>query len=387
MHKLLATLSRTGGSDLFIAAGFPPSMKSGGSLRPLGSHRLAGDLTRRLAESLMNEHQRERFERDLECNFALALPDVARFRVSVYQQQRQLSMVIRAIAAEIPSLGKLGLPAVLEKVAMSPRGLVLAAGAAGSGKSTVLAAMLDHRNRHSAGHIITVEDPLEYVHASAFSLVTHREVGTDTHSWHDALENVLRQAPDAILIGEIRDAQTMQHALAFAETGHLCLATLHAAGPSQAIERVAGFFPQERRAQVLASLSVHLRAVVSQRLVQREEGSSPAAAAEILLNLPAVAERVARGGLGELKTVMAKSREQGMQTFEQALFDLYEAGHVSLEEALRHADAPGELRMAVQLRSKRARPQEDRLVPLSLEPESPAGAPNPRVAVSSAPLT
>src|SRR5678816_3145311 len=272
MHKLLAAMSQAGGSDLFIASDFPPSMKSHGSMKPLTAQKLTPETTRMLACSLMNEAQREEFEKEMECNFAISISGVSRFRVNVYVQQRSVSMVIRTIASEIPSFEKLKLPPVLKDVVMTKRGLVLVVGATGSGKSTTLAAMIDHRNRTSPGHIITVEDPVEYVHPSQLSLVTHREVGIDTHSWHHALKNTLRQAPDVILVGEIRDAETMEHAIAFAETGHLCLATLHANSASQTIERIINFFSEDRRKQLLMDLSANLRAIVSQRLVRREDG-------------------------------------------------------------------------------------------------------------------
>jgi twitching motility protein PilU len=356
MHKLLAAMSQAGGSDLFIANDFPPSMKANGQMQPLSGQRLTGEITRVLAHSLMNERQREEFARELECNFAMTLPGVSRFRVNAYIQQQHVGMVIRTIASEIPSFEKLSLPPVLKDVIMNKRGLVLVVGGTGSGKSTTLAALIDHRNSTSGGHIITVEDPVEYVHTSKKSLVSHREVGVDTHSWHHALKNTLRQAPDVILIGEIRDPETMEHAIAFAETGHLCLGTLHANSANQAIDRIINFFPEDRRNQLLMDLSANLRAIVSQRLVRTEDGKGRKAAIEILLNTPTIAERIFKGAFGDIKALMEKSRELGMRTFDWALFELYNDGHISWEEALRNADSANELRLNMKLRSKRGEP-------------------------------
>jgi twitching motility protein PilU len=356
MHKLLAAMSQLGGSDLFISADFPPSMKAHGTMQPLAQAKLTGELTRQLAFSIMNAEQRTEFEKEMECNFAISIPGLSRFRVNVLVQQRHVAMVIRTIAAKIPNFEELGLPPVLKEVIMQKRGLVLVVGGTGSGKSTTLAAMIDHRNRTSAGHIITVEDPVEYVHQSQMSLVTHREVGVDTHSWHHALKNTLRQAPDVILIGEIRDPETMEHAIAFAETGHLCLGTLHANSSNQTIERIINFFSEERRNQLLMDLSANLRAIVSQRLVRTENGKGRKAAIEILLNTPAIAERIFKGEFTEIKGLMAKSRELGMQTFDHALFELYDQQHISYEEALRNADSANELRLAIKLKSKRGEP-------------------------------
>ena len=356
MHKLLTAMSQAGGSDLFIANDFPPSMKINGSMQPLSSQKLTGEVTAILADALMNERQREEFAKDLECNFAMSLAGVSRFRVNVYVQQQHVGMVIRTIASEIPNFEKLDLPVILKEVIMNKRGLVLVVGGTGSGKSTTLAALIDHRNSTSAGHIITVEDPVEYVHTSKKSLISHREVGVDTHSWHHALKNTLRQAPDVILIGEIRDAETMEHAIAFAETGHLCLGTLHANSASQAIDRIINFFPDERRNQLLMDLSANLRSIVSQRLVRTEDGKGRKAAIEILLNTPIIAERIFKGAFGDIKALMDKSRELGMRTFDWALFELYNAGHISWEEALRNADSANELRLAMKLKSQRGEP-------------------------------
>ncbi len=368
MHKLLGAMSQAGGSDLFIATDFPPSMKTQGSMKPLSTQKLTAEVTRMLAHSLMNETQREEFEHEMECNFAISIPGVSRFRVNVMVQQRSVSMVIRTIASEIPNFEKLKLPPVLKEVVMAKRGLVLVVGATGSGKSTSLAAMIDHRNRSSAGHIITVEDPIEYVHPSQMSLVTHREVGIDTKSWHHALKNTLRQAPDVILIGEIRDAETMEHAISFSETGHLCLGTLHANSASQTIERIINFFPEERRKQLLMDLSANLRAIVSQRLVRREDGKGRSAAIEILLNTPSIAERIFQGEFHEIKAMMGKSRELGMCTFDAALFDLYDEGLISFDEAIRNADSANELRLNIKLKSKRGEPKASEFGGLSLNP-------------------
>lgn len=356
MHKLLAAMSQAGGSDLFIANDFPPSMKAHGTMQPLSSQKLTGELTKVFAHSLMNERQREEFAKEMECNFAISIPGVSRFRVNVYVQQQNVAMVVRTIASEIPNFDKLELPPVLKDVIMNKRGLVLVVGGTGSGKSTTLAALIDHRNSTSAGHIITVEDPVEYVHVSKKSLVSHREVGVDTHSWHHALKNTLRQAPDVILIGEIRDPETMEHAIAFAETGHLCLGTLHANNANQAIDRIINFFPEDRRNQLLMDLSANLRSIISQRLVRTEDGKGRRAAIEILLNTPTIAERIFKGAFGEIKGLMEKSRELGMRTFDWALFELYNDGHIGYEEALRNADSANELRLAMKLKSKRGEP-------------------------------
>ena len=367
MHKLLAAMVRAGGSDLFIATDFPPSIKTHGSMQPLTAQKLNAETTRRLAQSLMNETQRQEFASEMECNFAISVPGVSRFRVNVYVQQQSVSMVIRTIASEIPNIDKLKLPARLKDVVMEKRGLVLVVGATGSGKSTTLAAMIDHRNRESAGHIITVEDPVEYVHASRKSLVTHREVGVDTKSWHHALKNTLRQAPDVILIDEIRDAETMEHAIAFAETGHLCLGTLHANSASQTIERIINFFSEERRAQLLMDLSANLRAIVSQRLIRREDGNGRAAAIEILLNTPNIADRIMKSEFHEIKSVMARSRELGMCTFDAALYELYNAGLISFDDALRNADSANELRLQIKLKSDRGEPPASAFMSLAFE--------------------
>jgi len=356
MHKLLAAMAKAGGSDLFIAHDYPPSMKAHGQMTPLTQQKLSGEVTAQLAHALMNDKQRGEFAQEMESNFAIALPGVSRFRVNVFMQQGHVGMVLRTIAAEIPNFEKLRLPEVLKDIVMQKRGLVLLVGGTGSGKSTSLAAMVDHRNRTSAGHIITVEDPVEYAHVSQKSLVTHREVGVDTLSWHHALKNTLRQAPDVILVGEIRDSETMEHAIAFAETGHLCLSTLHANSASQTMERIINFFPEERRAQLLMDLSANLRAIVSQRLVRTEDGKGRVAAIEILINTPTIAEKIFKGEFGELKGVMNKSRELGMRTFDWALFELYNEGLIGYDEAIRNADSANELRLNIKLKSQRGEP-------------------------------
>jgi twitching motility protein PilU len=357
-HKLLTVMHQQGGSDLFISADFPPSMKYQGAMKPLSNQRLTGDVTRALALSLMNERQRAEFEAEMECNFAISLPGVCRFRVNVFVQQQSVSMVVRTIASEIPNFEKLDLPEVLKEVVMTKRGLVLVVGGTGSGKSTTLAAMIDYRNSNSAGHIITVEDPVEYVHKNKSCLITHREVGVDTLSWHNALKNTLRQAPDVILIGEIRDTETMEHAIAFAETGHLCLGTLHANNANQTMDRIINFFPEERRNQLLMDLSSNLRAIVSQRLVRTEDGKGRKAAIEILLNTPTIGEMILKGNFQGIKEIMAKSRELGMCTFDQALYDLYNKGSISYDEAIRNADSANGLRLQIKLSGERKSPVE-----------------------------
>ena len=372
MHKLLGAMSQAGGSDLFIAHDFPPSIKLNGGMKPLIAQKLTGEVTRELANAMMNPAQREEFAREMECNFAIAVPGLQRFRVNVFIQQQHVGMVLRTIAAEIPNFAKLRLPEVLKGVVMQKRGLVLVVGGTGSGKSTSLAAMIDHRNETSAGHIITIEDPVEYAHQSKQSLLTHREVGVDTQSWHKALKNTLRQAPDVILIGEIRDAETMEHAIAFAETGHLCLSTLHANSASQTIERIINFFPEERRTQLLMDLSANLRAIVSQRLVRTEDGKGRVAAIEVLINTPTIAEKIFKGEFNELKGIMNKSRELGMRTFDWALFELYNDNLISYEEAIRNADSANELRLNIKLKSERGQPDSASGLSLELDEQTSA---------------
>ncbi|ENX44108.1 PilT/PilU family type 4a pilus ATPase [Acinetobacter sp. NIPH 2100] len=353
MFHMLTKVVEYGGSDLFITADFPPSIKLQGLMRPLGQQALTADKTKLFAYSLMNEKQRQEFENEWECNFAINVPNVSRFRVNVFKQQLQIGMVIRTITSEIPTFQKLKLPESLKNVIMEKRGLVLVVGGTGSGKSTSLAAMIDHRNENSAGHIITVEDPVEYVHKHKKSMITHREVGVDCHSWQHALKNTLRQAPDVILIGEIRDTETMEHAIAFAETGHLCLGTLHANNANQALDRIINFFPEERRNQLLMDLSSNMKAIISQRLVRTQDGQGRRAAIEILLNTPLIGDNILKGQFHALKEIMSKSRELGMQTFDQALFELYNEGAISYDEALRNADSVNELRLQIKLKSTR----------------------------------
>jgi twitching motility protein PilU len=354
--KLLTAMSQAGGSDLFVSKDFPPSMKLQGHMRPLTNQKLSGEVARDLAFAIMNPRQREEFAKELECNFAIAVPGVARFRVNVFMQQQTPGMVVRTITNEIPNLADLGLPDTLQEIVMAKRGLVLVVGATGSGKSTSLAAMIDHRNRSSPGHIVTVEDPVEFVHQSQQSLITHREVGIDTHSWHNALKNTLRQAPDVILIGEIRDTETMEHAIAFAETGHLCLGTLHSNSANQTIDRIINFFPEDRRKQLLMDLSSNLRAIISQRLIRTEDGKGRRAAVEILINTPTIADKLLKGEFHEIKNIMQKSRELGMMTFDASLFDLYNLGAIGYDEAIRNADSANELRLNIKLNSTRGVP-------------------------------
>jgi twitching motility protein PilU len=356
MIKLLTAMNKAGASDLFISNDFPPSMKVHGTMQPMTSQKLSGELTRELANCLMNQRQRDEFAKELECNYAISLPGVARFRINVFVQQQHTGMVIRTIPSQIPSFETLALPEILKDIVMTNRGLVLVVGATGSGKSTSLAAMIDHRNRTTPGHIVTVEDPVEFVHQSQQSLVTHREVGIDTHTWHHALKNTLRQAPDVILIGEIRDADTMEHAVAFAETGHLCLCTLHANSANQTIDRIINFFSEERRKQLLMDLSSNLKAIVSQRLIRTVDGKGRRAAMEILINTPIIAEKILKGEFHEIKAIMAKSRELGMRTFDWSLFELYNAGDISYDEAIRNADSANELRLNIKLNGTRPAP-------------------------------
>jgi twitching motility protein PilU len=356
MVKLLTAMSRAGGSDLFISADFPPTMKTHGKMQAMAPQKLSSTVATQLALSLMNQRQRDEFAKELECNFAMSIPEVARFRVNIFIQQQHTGMVIRTIPAEIPGFAALALPEILKDIVMTKRGLVLVVGATGSGKSTSLAAMIDHRNRSSSGHIITVEDPVEFVHQSQQSLITHREVGVDTHSWHHALKNTLRQAPDVILIGEIRDPETMEHAIAFAETGHLCLGTLHANSANQTIDRIINLFSEERRNQLLMDLSSNLRAIVSQRLIRTSDGKRRRAAMEILINTPIIAEKILKGEFHEIKTLMGKSRELGMRTFDWSLFELYNEGEISYDEAIRNADSANELRLNIKLNGTRPAP-------------------------------
>ena len=352
IHSLLRGMASKKASDLFITAGFPPAFKISGKMTPVSSQPLTNQHTRELARSIMNDRQTAEFEASHECNFAISPPGIGRFRVNVFMQQQHVGMVMRTITTKIPDLDQMGMPAVLKDIVMTKRGLVILVGATGSGKSTTLAAMLGHRNQNSFGHIITIEDPVEYVHEHGNCIFTHREVGVDTESWEAALKNTLRQAPDVILIGEIRDRETMEYAVAFAETGHLCMATLHANSANQALDRIINFFPEERREQLLMDLSLNVKALVSQRLIPKKDGVGRSAAMEILLNSPLISDLIFKGEVQAIKGVMAKSRELGMQTFDQALFDLYETDAISYEEALKNADSVNDLRLKIKLESR-----------------------------------
>ncbi|MHB1301709.1 MAG: PilT/PilU family type 4a pilus ATPase [Burkholderiales bacterium] len=349
IHDLLRLMLSRNASDLFVTAGFPPAMKIDGKLTPVSSQVLTAQHTKELARSIMNDKQAMEFESTREVNFAISPPGIGRFRVNAFVQQQQVGLVLRVINTQIPKFDDLNLPQVLKEVTMSKRGLVIFVGGTGSGKSTSLAAMIGYRNENSQGHIITIEDPVEFVHEHRKCIVTQREVGVDTESWEAALKNTLRQAPDVILIGEIRDRETMDHAIAFAETGHLCMGTLHANSSNQALDRIINFFPEERRAQLLMDLSLNLRALVAQRLIPKKEGKGRVAAIEIMLNSPLISDLIFKGDVHEIKEIMAKSKEAGMQTFDQALFDLYENGSISYEDALRNADSVNDLRLQIKL--------------------------------------
>ena len=355
VHELLRVMISKKASDLFVTAGFPPAFKLDGKVVPVSNQTLTPTHTADLARSIMNDRQAAEFEATRECNFAISPPGIGRFRVNAFMQQGRVGLVLRVITSTIPKFEDLGLPSVLKDVAMTKRGLVIFVGATGSGKSTSLAALIGYRNENSYGHIITVEDPVEFVHEHKNCIVTHREVGVDTESWHTALKNTLRQAPDVILIGEVRDRETMDYAIAFAETGHLAMCTLHANNANQALDRIINFFPEERRPQLLMDLSLNLKGIVSQRLIPRREGKGRVAAVEVLLNSPLVTDLVFKGDVHEIKEVMKKSREMGMQTFDQALFDLYEAGAISYEDGLRNADSLNDLRLQIKLHSSDAR--------------------------------
>ena len=355
INDLLKLLLTRKGSDLFITADFPPAIKVDGKVTKVSAQNLTAAHTLALVRSVMNDKQAAEFERTKECNFAISPAGIGRFRCNAFVQQGNVGMVMRVIPQTLPTIDSLGMPQVLKDVAMSKRGLAILVGATGSGKSTTLAAMVDWRNVHSQGHIITVEDPVEFVHPHKNCIVTQREVGLDTEDWEAALKNSLRQAPDVILMGEIRDRETMEHAVAFAETGHLCLATLHANSANQALDRIINFFPEERRQQLLMDLSLNLRALVSQRLIAKQDGKGRTAVTEIMLNTPLVSDLIFKGEVGEIKEVMKKSRELGMQTFDQSLFDAFEANLITYEDALRNADSANDLRLQIKLSSKRAR--------------------------------
>jgi len=355
MHDLLRLMLSKKASDLFITADFPPAIKVDGKMTPVSNQKLMPQHTKELARSIMNDKQSSEFEASKECNFAISPADIGRFRVSAFIQQGRIGMVLRTITTEIPDFEDLGLPVVLKDVAMTKRGLVVFVGGTGSGKSTSLAAMIGYRNQNSYGHIITIEDPVEYVHPHLNCILTQREVGVDTDSWQAALKNTLRQAPDVILIGEIRDRETMEYAIAFAETGHLCMSTLHANSANQALDRIINFFPEERRQQLLMDLSLNLKAFVSQRLLPKAGGKGRVAAVEIMLNSPLIADLIFKGEVHEIKELMARSNELGMVTFDQALFKLYEADLISYEDALRNADSVNDLRLKIKLHGKAAK--------------------------------
>ena len=355
INDLLKLMVSRNGSDLFVTGDFPPAIKVDGKITKVSPQPLNAAHTLALTRSIMNDKQAAEFERTKECNFAISPPSIGRFRVNAFVQQGKVGMVLRVIPQVLPTIDGLGLPKVLKDVVMSKRGLCILVGATGSGKSTSLAAMVDCRNENSQGHIITIEDPVEFVHPHKNCVVTQREVGLDTDSWEAALKNTLRQAPDVILMGEIRDRETMEHAIAFAETGHLCMATLHANSANQALDRVINFFPEERRAQLLMDLSLNLKAFVSQRLVPKQDGKGRAAAVEIMLNTPLVSDLIFKGEVSEIKEIMKKSRNLGMQTFDQALYDLYETNVITYEDALRNADSLNDLRLQIKLNSQRAK--------------------------------
>ncbi len=355
INDLLKLMISRNGSDLFITGDFPPAIKVDGKVTKVSPQPLTGMHTMALARSIMNDKQAAEFERTKECNFAVAPPGIGRFRVNAFIQMGKVGMVMRTIPSTLPTIDTLGLPQVLKDVTMTKRGLCILVGATGSGKSTSLAAMVDWRNENSFGHIITIEDPVEFVHPHKNCVVTQREVGLDTDSWEAALKNTLRQAPDVILMGEIRDRETMEHAVAFAETGHLCMATLHANSANQALDRIINFFPEERRTQLLMDLSLNLRAMVSQRLVPNQDGKGRFAAVEIMLNTPLISDMIFKGEVSEIKEIMKKSRNLGMQTFDQALFDGFENNKITFEDALRNADSVNDLRLQIKLNSQRAK--------------------------------
>lgn len=355
MHDLLRLMTQKRGSDLFITAGFPPAIKVDGKITPVSNQILNSQHTAELARAIMNDRQAAEFEATRECNFAISPSGIGRFRANALIQQGRVALVCRTINMTIPTLDELGLPPVIKDLAMTKRGLMIFVGGTGTGKTTSLAALVDYRNENSFGHIITIEDPIEYVHEHKNCIVTQREVGVDTDDWGPALKNTLRQAPDVILMGEIRDRETMDYAIAFAETGHLALATLHANSTNQAIDRIINFFPEERRHQLLMDLSLNLRAIVSQRLLPKKDGKGRLPAIEIMLNSPLISDLIFKGEVHEIKEIMKKSRELGMQTFDQALFDLYDAGRITYEDALRNADSLNDLRLQIKLNAKESR--------------------------------
>jgi twitching motility protein PilU len=358
INDLLKIMLSRGGSDMFITAEFPPAIKVDGKVVKISPQPLNAGHTLALARAIMSDKQAAEFERTKECNFAISPPNIGRFRVSAFVQQGKVGMVLRTIPSVLPTIDQLGLPQILKDVVLSKRGLCIMVGGTGSGKSTSLAAMVDWRNENTQGHIITIEDPVEFVHPHKNCVITQREVGLDTESWQAALKNTLRQAPDVILMGEIRDHETMEHAIQFAETGHLCLATLHANSANQALDRIINFFPEERRSQLLMDLSLNLRALVSQRLVPRQDKKGRHAAVEVMLNSPLISDLIFKGDVAEIKEIMKKSGNMGMQTFDQALFQAFEANLITFEDALRNADSLNDLRLQIKLNSRRARSQD-----------------------------
>ena len=355
INDLLKLMVSRNGSDLFITGDFPPAIKVDGKITKVSPQPLNATHTLSLARAIMNDKQAAEFERTKECNFAISPPGVGRFRVNAFIQQGKVGMVMRVIPAVLPTIDGLGVPQVLKEVVMAKRGLTIVVGATGSGKSTTLAAMIDWRNEQSYGHIITIEDPVEFVHPHKNCVVTQREVGLDTDSWEAALKNTLRQAPDVILMGEVRDRETMEHAIAFAETGHLCMCTLHANSANQALDRIINFFPEERRQQLLMDLSLNLKAMVSQRLIPKQDSKGRAAVVEIMLNTPLISDLIFKGDVSEIKEIMKKSRNLGMQTFDQALFDAFENNVITYDDALRNADSVNDLRLQIKLSSQRAK--------------------------------
>ena len=355
INDLLRLMVQRNGSDLFITADFPPAIKIDGKVTKVSSQPLSPNHSMSLARAIMSDKQVAEFEKTKECNFAISPAGIGRFRVNAFMQQGSVGLVLRTIPLTLPTIDGLGLPQVLKDVVMAKRGLCILVGATGAGKSTSLAAMVDWRNENSQGHIVTIEDPVEFVHPHKNCVVTQREVGLDTDSWDAALKNALRQAPDVILMGEIRDRETMEHAVSFAETGHLCLATLHANSANQALDRIINFFPEERRAQLLMDLSLNLRGLVSQRLIAKQNSKGRVPAVEVMLNTPLISDLIFKGEIGEIKEIMKKSRNLGMQTFDQSLFDLYEANQITYEDALRNADSVNDLRLQIKLNSQRAK--------------------------------
>lgn len=378
MRDLLKTMVEKGGSDLFITVGYPAAMKVHGSVVPLSKNKLTAENTRVMAYAIMNDKQLKEYEATKECNFAIAPLGVGRFRVNAFVQQTYCGIVLRTIETEVPSMEKLHLPEVMKDIAMVKRGLVIMVGGTGSGKSTSLAAMINHRNTNSHGHIITLEDPIEYIHPHKGCIITQREVGSDTKDWGIALKNVLRQAPNVILLGEVRDKEAMEFAINFAETGHLAMCTLHANSANQALDRVINFFPEEKRHQLLMDMSLNLKAVVAQRLLKTPDGKGRVAAIEVMLNSPLIADLILKGDVHDIKTIMQKSGELGMRTFDQALFDLYEDDKISLNDALRNADSMNELRLKIKLESKESKQTDltasvDHISMEDIKEESPAG--------------